>query len=1115
MFIFQINHIGSSQENKPLFEVMRMSDGKRSPAVALTPPSEVSIATHNTTLKHGLRWYLEDYLDMPISAYCNCAEDIQIALKNWGLECFNTLFSDHALNWYYEARKSGLTNLTIKIASNDPAVLSWPWEALYSNDDEYIAQQCRIERQLSNIADVRPFTNELPSNQLNILYVIARPVEHDIGFQTLARPLVDFVVEGNWPVQVDVLRPPTFDRLREVLREKRNFYHIVHFDGHGSAPENVSEQFAGQAGTLLFEKENDLNHEGELVSADKLSALLREYNIPYMVLNACQSAMMDETNKDKDPFTSVAASLLRAGIRGVVAMSYSLWVEGAQAFVPAFYKRLFEEGDIAEAIRAGRQGMFAKNVRSTFIEQTEFNDWIVPVLYHQTTNEQILPKLTKGTAKCKNHLPMEVQQLLHSDFIGRSGAIHQLEHAMRQKQAGILIHGMVGEGKTTLIQGFLQWLEATGGLNAEVLWFDFEDIHSVSDVINKLADRLLSKQAMELPVEEKLPAIIKALVITPIIMVWDNFELASGYGNIKGLLSSYDCKILKDLLRDLRGGMTKVFITSSSCEEWLENEYIRISLLGLRGLELWHYCNHLINEMKPIEPHPPSYEMIINKLNGNPLAIRKILALRIRCQDTLLKYYLEQKDFQMIINDNTQPKQLLRALEIFSSKADELFVTIFKLVGLHEMCLDVRCIASMLELLGKPSDNVSNYFFELEKAGWCISHNLRKIYEVHPFLCIVLNKLYPASEAEQKAFATIMSSICSLNTSPTFYNEIFISNFHNALQIAKKLHMQNEIFVLLFGLGITAYNNYELDNAENLFQECMEAAKKFDSKENMSSAYHELGLIKNKQNDNETAINYFKKSLDIDLKLNNIHGVILNYKNLIFIAVKMKNQDTAKDLCIEAHKLILKINEKLDPLSKFSMAERYYELSKAMLVCPDSDVINIAWDFCDQSLKLAIEFIDETFITRSIANFLSKVYEQMAHIASSREDFDTAREMITKSWDMALINGNGVDKIRISASIGRIAELAGDISAAEEWYKNSWDICSDENNEYEAAFALSMMGRLAWKQGDFNKAENLIEMAIEIYRKYGKNDSEMINKELLNDIQADKKNSCSELKKES
>ena len=68
--------------------------------------------------------------------------------------------------------------------------------------------------------------------------------------------------------------------------------------------------------------------------------------MPGVVLNACRSATHEEDAED--PFASVAAALLRAGTRSVVAMSYSLYVSGAQQFLPAFYRRLFERGSFAE-----------------------------------------------------------------------------------------------------------------------------------------------------------------------------------------------------------------------------------------------------------------------------------------------------------------------------------------------------------------------------------------------------------------------------------------------------------------------------------------------------------------------------------------------------------------------------------------------------------------------------------------------------------------------------------------------------------------------------------------------------------------------------------------------
>ena len=61
----------------------------------------------------------------------------------------------------------------------------------------------------------------------------------------------------------------------------------------------------------------------------------------------------------QDPFAAVSAALLQAGIRSVVAMAWSLYLSAGQQFLPAFYRRLFETGNVAQATRAGRQQMFA------------------------------------------------------------------------------------------------------------------------------------------------------------------------------------------------------------------------------------------------------------------------------------------------------------------------------------------------------------------------------------------------------------------------------------------------------------------------------------------------------------------------------------------------------------------------------------------------------------------------------------------------------------------------------------------------------------------------------------------------------------------------------------
>lgn len=216
---------------------------------------------------------------------------------------------------------------------------------------------------------------------MNILLVTARPYQGDVAYRSISRPLVELIHAEGLPTSVKMLHPPTFDQLKSELQDHPGQYHIVHFDGHrgfgqaGAGEGGGTDRFKGPQGHLVFEKADGRD---DPVAAGQLSQLLREHRIPIAVLNACQSAMLNE--QAEDAFASVATALLRAGVRSVVAMGYSLYVSAAQQFLPAFYGRLFRTGSVAEAVRGGRQAMLARPQRR---DDIELQDWLVPVLYQQ------------------------------------------------------------------------------------------------------------------------------------------------------------------------------------------------------------------------------------------------------------------------------------------------------------------------------------------------------------------------------------------------------------------------------------------------------------------------------------------------------------------------------------------------------------------------------------------------------------------------------------------------------------------------------------------------------------------------------------------------------------
>ena len=111
---------------------------------------------------------------------------------------------------------------------------------------------------------------------MNIVVVTARPDgPRDVGYRTISRPLLDALRTAGLPVTVDLVRPGTWQALRDHLRSATErhgsgWYQVIHFDLHGAfsgygplaagresgrllfSP-GVFAEFEGQRGFLFFE----------------------------------------------------------------------------------------------------------------------------------------------------------------------------------------------------------------------------------------------------------------------------------------------------------------------------------------------------------------------------------------------------------------------------------------------------------------------------------------------------------------------------------------------------------------------------------------------------------------------------------------------------------------------------------------------------------------------------------------------------------------------------------------------------------------------------------------------------------------------------------------------
>src|SRR5271166_1867326 len=957
-----IRHVESG--DPPKFQAICPQDARGTETVAIPSPVGFPVEGRpNSDLMRELRWYLEGFLDYPFSPDTEHAERVRDALRGWGVEAFNKLFGDRRGGEIFnDATRAGYESLHLLISSDDPQVLGWPWEALHDPQVGQLAQTCRIERRLHHFSLLYPSTGRLPTNRVNILLVTSRPYEADVRFRSISRPLIELIDKQDLPAQVTVLRPPTFESLQEHLRERPNHYHIVHFDGHGSYGVNPAlsgdpHMLQGPEGRLVFETPDG---RPDPVTADRLSVLLREHHIPAIVLNACQAAMVDQGTKD--PFASVAAALLKSGIRSVVAMAYSLYVSGAQEFFPAFYRELFRTGDVAQAARSGRQRMFQQKDRVCARGLYPLDDWLVPVVYQQEPFDfSFAKKAKKDKADGGPELPGEARDAENPyGFIGRDGAVLALERAMHRKPAGLLIQGLGGVGKTTLARGFLQWLQATDGLGKGSFWFTFQDIRSAEYVFNRMGEALLGPQFITAEMVAKLDALAKVFRENRFLIVWDNFEVVRGIPGtaVAAMLSDEDQALLKTFLAKLRGGQTKVIITSRSDEEWLEttNRY-EIPLGGLQGEERWDYCEVILRDLGlTIDRKDADLVTLMDLLGGHPLAMRVILPRLAKLKAAALIQVLQSNLTALGPSGDPAQDKLFATLRFAEQSLPDDLRPLLVPLALHERFVDADYLEDMAQQVDESwtREKIDRFLVALAVAG-LLRDRGQGVFEMHPALTGFLRATRPPGASDEsgdrwsRAFVDVMGRLAD-HLAPRELHEQrgpffqLGANFHVALGEAERLKMDFPSVALIQSLAAHAQNTRNFQEAAHLFERLATLANNLGEAEREAAAYHQLGMIAQEQRDFASAEQWYRKALAIAEKQGDEHGAASTYHQLGMIAQEQRDfagaeQWYRKSLAIKEkqgnehgaastyHQLGIIAEEQRD----FASAEQWYR--KALAIC--------------------------------------------------------------------------------------------------------------------------------------------------------------------------------------
>ncbi len=1085
--------------------------------------------------ENRLAWYFEEHLRHPYIKEVT-AKEAAHSIQEYGERLFAQIFDkSNGDLWgsYQEARKRGLNTLQFEIIGS-PEFQQWHWEALREpGHDPFVLHGPMIRR--GQVSQTKSFqVQESPT--INLLVVTARPHgRRDVGYRTISRPLIEGLRQVKAPVKIDLVRPGTYEALMKHLEVSRDqhgvgYYHIIHFDLHGAflthqqltqigqfsdveyqsfevvledrygrknleKPEKADDPWQAY---LFFETEDEEHLDA--AKADELAQLLQEYQIPIAILNACQSGKQIGERE-----TSLGSRLLQAGIRNVIAMSYSVTVSAVELMMKTLYPRLFQEKDLLQALRAARSELHhQKKRRAYFNYQIQLEDWLLPVLYQP----QGLPVLPLPLRPMTDHEQAEfgIQQQSYYrapeptyGFFGRDLDILQIEKRLLSVAQGkrknlLLVHGMGGAGKTTLLCHLGEWWQLTG-LVKEVFYFGYDQkAYTVEQIMNEIAQRLYNRdippgrkvspafssfQASEFALQQQ--QLSQELRSKCHLLILDNLESITGQElSIPNTLPKEEQEKFRDFLAELKDGHTLVLLGSRSEERWLDQagstgsaplrKKDRYELAGLDPEAASSLAEHILSEQVEVKPIQKKYREseafreLLKILAGYPLPLEVILSNLEHSPPAAILAALQGGDTRIDPQaEDTSPeartRSIVRCIEYSHSNLDEaaqqLLLCFFPFTGVVWQQLlpeYFKLLQQQPALSQLPFERATEVLQTAQNWGLVSPHPMPGFLNLQPIFPYFLKTRL--AELNNPDFRTVVE---------TAFREYYD-------QIGKALHglltskeaQEKKMGQMLIPL-----------ESSNLYTALELALQQKVSIWGIYVALHEyLKLTQDRQKGIELGKMILAQSKQYSaeqLSQYEGHNFVRVLGDLGQRELDLKQYQEAESRCQENfHRLeALTI---LDSEQKAKMiAVTHHQLG---IIAQEQRQWPQAEDSYQKALTIYIEFNDRYA--------QASTYHQLGIVAQEQRQWPQAEDSYQKALKIKIEFNDRYEQAAIYHQLGIVAQEQRQWPQAEELYQKALKIELEFNDRYAQAATYHQLGIAVQEQRQWPQAEELYQKALKI-----------------------------------